>query len=179
MIWGPQRSLRLILATVAGGVALSIFWMSLPDREVMYSRALRVVGCAKAADPCYAWARLSIGNTGNVDQGVVQFRLPGGRAQWQVHADVSDIRASLEERARPRVDRVGGTDAALFEIRPLPRNKVVDLNAYCMACPPELIRGAEASHIAVQGEGRTLEGDPRAVTLFGAALRFAAMLIPF
>jgi hypothetical protein len=180
VIWGRRESLRASYATLAGAVAIGAFLAWWPDREIVYSRRVTVIGCdpAARAGPCYAWAQLSIGNTGNVDQGVVRVRFPGAESNWQVHARASDIRASLEARAEPRLDRLAAAGAAVFEIRPLPRNTVVDLNAYCMGCPPEVVRGTDASRIGIESEGRATEGDPRAVTFFSGLLRLAAMLIP-
>jgi hypothetical protein len=162
-----------------GGIAIGAVVAWWPDREIAYSREITIVGCGKAGrnDHCYAWARLSIGNTGNVDQAVVRVRLPGDG--WQVHARSADIRASLEPRAEPRLDRIPAPDAAVYEIRPLPRNKVVDLNAYCMACPVEAMGTLDASRIAVESEGRAREGDPRTVTLIGGLVRLATAMIPF
>ena len=180
MGWIPLERLRLAAATALGVAVLAAAWSMIPDREVVYSQQVTTIGCrAPEKAPCFLWARLSIGNTGNVDQEVVRVRLPGAAQAWRVDTRSSDIWASLVARAEPRVIRLARDDAAIYEIRPLSRNKVVDFNAYCVPCAAEAAHRSEALQIAVESEGRLSEGDPRAVSLFAALGRLASLLVPF
>ncbi len=172
---------RAAFAAALAAMAAAALLALLPDSEIVYSRQLTSIGCdkGKPAERCYAWARVSIGNTGNVEQSVVRVRLPQAGAAWSVEARSSDIRATRKERREPRVERLDASDAVVYEIRPLPRNTVVDLNIQCLACADQALRGLSASQITVEGEGRAREGDPRAVTLLDALGQLASFLIPF
>lgn len=171
---------RAALATASAAIAVAALLALLPEPEIVYSRQLTSIGCDKdrPAQRCYAWARVSIGNTGNVEQSVVRVRLPQAGAAWTVEARSSDLRATRKERREPRVERLEASDAVVYEIRPLPRNTVVDLNLHCLACAGEALRGMRASQISVEGEGRAREGDPRRVTLLDALGQLAAFLTP-
>ena len=62
------------IGVALGGIALTLAATFLPDREVHYSLSLNVFNCQNAdggARLCTAWGRLSVGNTGNVEQSVV------------------------------------------------------------------------------------------------------------
>lgn len=180
MSWNLRERVRTAAATGLGLAVVAALWSTIPDRQIVVSQQLTTIGCkAPERGHCFLWARVSIGNTGNVDEDVVKVRLPGAGEAWRVDMRASDIWASLVERAEPKVARVSRDDQVIYEIRPLPRNKVVDLNAYCVPCAAEAAHGGEAQRVAVESEARVSEGDPRALTLLSALGRLLSVLAPF
>jgi len=152
----------------------------LPKREVHYALDVNVFGCRDVAGErvCTARARLSVGNTGNVDQSVVRARLPREAANWRLSARVFDIRASAASRPNPAIrDRPEGPDL-VYEIAPLPQNTVVDFEGQCLQCPEAVIRALTPERIRIEAAGRVARGDPRVSTLLRGLANLLLVLLP-
>lgn len=179
MSWSQGRGVAWGIAAAAVGCAIGVAGLLIPAREVVYSSELTEFGCfdAPAGRGCTAWLRLSVGNTGNVEQDVVRVHLPEAASRWLIGTRVFDIRASAERRPDPVILLRRTPQAIVYEIRPLPRNTVVDFLLQCPFCAPEDARALRASAIRVEADAPVREGDPRVLTLLrtlGAAFAFLA-----
>lgn len=177
MSWSRGRGVAWGVAAAAVGCAIGMAGLLNPAREVVYSSELTEFGCfdAPAGRGCTAWMRLSVGNTGNVEQEVVHVFLPAAASRWLISTRVFDIHASAQRRPDPVIVHQRTAQAMVYEIRPLPRNTVVDFLLQCPFCAPEDARALRASDIRVEAAAPVREGDPRALTLLrtlGAAFAF-------
>ncbi len=181
MIWRIDKRLAWGSGVALGGVALTLAATLLPHREVRHALSVNVFECQNTgggARICTAWGRLSVGNTGNVEQGVVRVHLPHEAAEWRIGARVFDIRASAAKRPIPAIAdrRVAG--AIVYEIKPLPENTVVDFECQCMRCPEDTVRALQPARIRVEAAGRVAEGDPRVTTLLRGLMNLLRVVLP-
>ena len=177
MSWSRGRGVAWGIAAAAAGCAIGVAGLFIPTREVVYASELTEFGCfdAPAGRGCAAWMRLSVGNTGNVEQEVVHVVLPAAAARWMISTRVFDIRASTERRSDPVIVHQEKAQALVYEIRPLPRNTVVDFHLQCLFCPPEDATALRPSDIRIEAAAKVREGDPRTLTLLrilGTAFAF-------
>lgn len=177
MSWIHDKGVAWGIAAAAVGSAIGVATLLMPSREVVYSHELTEFGCfdVPSGRGCTAWMRLSVGNTGNVTQDLVQVHLPVAASRWLISTRVFDIRASTELRPYPVIDRQLAGQSVVYEIRPLPRNTVVDFLLQCPFCPPEDVRALRGSEVRVEADAQVRKGDPRTLTLLrtlGAALAF-------
>lgn len=175
MEWNRRKGIGWTIAVAAAGSALGIVAVSIPVREVVFSREITEYGCFKgpAGPGCMTMARLSVGNTGNVSQDVVEVRMPAAISGWQVSARVLDIRASSEPRPEPVIRHRQSGASIVYEVRPLPRNTLVEFRLQCPFCDPQLAGALRPEDLRIEAAANVREGDPRALTLLrtlGAAL---------
>ena len=168
------------IAAAAVGCALGVAALLIPAREVLYSSELTEFGCfdAPAGRGCAARMRVSVGNTGNVEQDVVLLHLPAAASRWMISTRVFDIRASTERRPDPVIAHREVAQALVYEIRPLPRNTVVDFHLQCLFCAPEDAGALRASEIRVEAAAKVRQGDPRTLTLLRTLGAVFAFLLP-
>jgi len=178
--WGQRKGVAWGIAAAALACAIGVAGLFIPAREILYSSELTDFGCfdAPAGRGCTAWMRLSVGNTGNVEQEMVRVILPAAASRWMIGTRVFDIRASAEPRPDPVILEQRTPQSIVYEIRPMPRNTVVDFSVQCPFCAPEDVRALRASEIRVEAAARVREGDPRALTLLRAIGSGLAWLLP-
>jgi hypothetical protein len=179
MSWTQGRGIAWGVAAAAG-CAIGVAGLLIPAREVVYSSELTEFGCfdTPAGRGCTAWMRLSVGNTGNVEQDVVHVYLPAAASRWLISTRVFDIRASAERRPDPFILEQRTPQSIVYQIRPLPRNTVVDFAVQCPFCAAEDVRAMRTSEIRVEAAAPVREGDPRALTLLRALGAALAFLLP-
>lgn len=180
MAWNIDRRLAWGIGIAFAGIALALAATVLPKREVHYALGVNVFHCQIRADAslCTAWASLSVGNTGNVDQDLVRVHLPAGAADWRFSARVFDIRASVAPRPIPKIRHRPEGPVIVYEITPLPENTVVDFDGQCLQCPEETIRAMAPDRIRVEATGRVAEGDPRVTTILRGLMNVLLALVP-
>lgn len=180
MSWSERKGVVWGIAAAAVGCAIGVAGLLIPAREVVYSSELTEFGCfdAPAGRGCTAWMRVSVGNTGNVEQELVHVFLPAAASRWMISTRVFDIRASTEPRPDPVILQQRTAQALVYEIRPLPRNTVVDFLLQCPFCAPADARALRAADVRVEAAGRVREGNPRALTLLRTLGALFAFLLP-
>ena len=178
--WGRRSGIGWAIAATAAGCAVGVAALSIPVREVVFSREVTEYGCFQgpAGRGCMSMARLTVGNTGNVAQEVVEVHLPAAISRWQVSTRVLDIRASSERRPEPAIRHRPSGESIVYEVRPLPRNTLVEFRLQCAFCEPELAGALRASDFRVEAAARVREGDPRALTLLRTLRAALAALLP-
>jgi hypothetical protein len=178
--WGQRKGVVWGIAAAAVGCAIAIADQLMPAREILHSTELTEAGCfdGPAGRGCVAWRRLSVGNTGNVEQDLVRVHLPEAASRWQISTRVFDIRASTERRPDPVILRLDAAPGVVYEIRPLPHNTVVDFHLQCMSCTPEDTQALRTSTLQIEAAAPVREGDPRVLTLARTLGRALGLLIP-
>ncbi len=179
MDWSGRKGIGWAIAAAAAGCAVGVAALLIPVREVVFSREVTEYGCFKgpAGRGCMTMARLTVGNTGNVAQELVEVHFPAAISGWQVSTRVLDIRASSERRPEPEIRHRESGGSIVYEVRPLPRNTLVEFRLQCPFCEPEVAGALRPEDLRVEAAARLREGDPRTLTLLrtlGAAL--ASML---
>ena len=181
MTWSVDKRLAWSIGVALGGIALTLAATFLPRREVHHALSVNVFECQnvdRGARACTAFGRLSIGNTGNVEQSEVRVHFPGEAAQWRVGTRVFDIRASAVKRPPPAISERREAGAVVYEIRPLPENTVVDFECQCVRCPEETVRAFLPDRIRIEAAGRVAEGDPRVTTLLRGLMNLLRVVLP-
>jgi len=169
------------IGVALGGIALTLAANLLPHREVHHALSLNVFECRnveRGARVCTAWGRLSVGNTGNVDQSEVRVLFPGEAAEWRIGTRVFDIRASAAKRLDPAIVERREAGAVVYEIKPLPENTVVDFECQCVRCPEEAVRALTPDRIRIEAVGRVAEGDPRVTTILRGLMNLLRVVLP-
>ena len=181
MTWTIDKRLAWGMGVALGGIALSLAATFLPHREVRHALSLNVFECQnveRGARVCTAFARLSIGNTGNVEQSEVRVHFPSEVAEWRIGARVFDIRASAVKRPKPAISERREGGAVVYAIRPLPENTVVDFECQCVRCPEDTVRALAPDRIRIEAAGRVAGGDPRATTLLRGLMNLLRVVLP-
>ena len=181
MIWRIDKRLAWGIGVALGGIALTLAATFLPHREVHHALSLNVFDCQGVeggARVCTAFGRLSIGNTGNVEQSEVRVHFPGEMAEWRIGARVFDIRASAVKRPNPGIFELGEAGAIVYAISPLPENTVVDFECQCLRCPEDAVRALAPERIRIEAAGRVAEGDPRVTTILRGLMNLLRVVLP-
>lgn len=181
MTWSIDKRLAWGIGVALGGTALTLAATFLPHREVRHALSLNVFECQNiehSGRVCTAWGRLSVGNTGNVEQNEVRVYFPGEAAEWRIGTRVFDIRASAVKRPSPAISARHEAGAIVYKIRPLPENTVVDFECQCMRCPEEAVRALAPDRIRIDAAGRVAEGDPRVATLLRGLMNLLRVVLP-
>lgn len=181
MIWRIDKRLAWGIGVALGGIALTLAAAFLPRREVHHALSVNVFECQsveRGARVCTAFGRLSIGNTGNVEQSEVRVHFPGEMAEWRIGARVFDIRASAVKRPNPAISERREAGAVVYAIRPLPENTVVDFECQCVRCPEHVVRALAPERIRIDAVGRVAQGDPRATTLLRGLMNLLRVVLP-
>ena len=160
-------NLRLLLILLAAGLAafgisngfVAVFWQS--RHEVIYQYDVGPTYCYR--QECAFSAMLEVANSGRETQPEVVVKLSGLPPDVGGRPRVINLSAAEPRLADPRIEQ--GPEGGAYVIR-LSEFTPGTLTQFMFhgSVPASSMTGGHKPEISIRGEGRMIEGDPRAIT---------------